>query len=86
MIYQTQAVPSATQTFASGGATAFDVQYWTGSAWATVPGGSITGNNLVWRKITFPEVTTQKIRVVVNVAVDGVARLVEVEAWGADAL
>jgi hypothetical protein len=39
----------------------------------------------VWRKITFPAVTTQKIRVVVNAAVDGVARIVEVEAWGADA-
>jgi hypothetical protein len=29
------------QTFTSFGATAFEVQYWTGSAWAIVPGGSI---------------------------------------------
>jgi hypothetical protein len=69
--YLTQADPSPTQTFTSFGITAFDVQYWTGSAWATVPGGSITGNNLLWRKITFPAVTTQKIRVMVNAAVDG---------------
>jgi hypothetical protein len=81
----TQADPSATDTFTQFGATAFDVQYWTGSAWATVPGGSITGNTLVWRKITFSPVTTQKIRVVVNAAVDGVARIVELEAWGTDA-
>jgi hypothetical protein len=81
----TRADPSPTQTFTSFGITAFDVQYWTGSAWATVPGGSITANNLLWRKITFPAVTTQKIRVVVNAAVDGVARIVELEAWGTDA-
>ena len=79
----TQADPSATQTFTQFGASSFTVQYWTGSAWATVPGGSITGNNLVWRKLNFTAVTTTKIRVVVNTAVDGVARIAEVEAWTA---
>src|SRR5882672_8111942 len=83
--YQTQADPSPTQTFTSYGTTAFDVQYWTGSAWVTVPGGSITGNNLVWRKINFSAVTTSKIRVVANSAVDSVARITEVEAWGSTA-
>src|SRR5882672_3125713 len=83
--YQTQADPSPTQTFTSYGTTAFDVQYWTGSAWVTVPGGSITGNNLVWRKINFSAVTTSKIRVVANSAVDSVARIAEVEAWGSTA-
>jgi hypothetical protein len=61
------------------------VQYWTGGNWQTVPGGSVTGNNLVWRRFIFPAVTTGKVRVVVNAAVDGVARIVEVEAWGRDA-
>jgi hypothetical protein len=80
--YTVQSDPSPTQTFTQYGVTAFDVQYWTGSAWQTVPGGSVTGNNLLQRRITFPAVTTQKIRVVVNAAVDGVARVAEVEAWG----
>jgi RHS repeat-associated protein len=80
--YQTQADPSPTQTFANYGVTAFDVQYWNGSSWVTVPGGSITGNNLVWKKINFSAITATKIRVVVNGAIDGVARIAEVEAWG----
>ncbi|HJP94928.1 MAG TPA: RHS repeat-associated core domain-containing protein, partial [Pyrinomonadaceae bacterium] len=81
-----QSDPSPTQTFSQYGATAFDVQYWTGSSWVTVPGGSITGNNLVWRKINFVPITTSKIRVVVNAAAtDGVARIAEVEAWGSSA-
>ncbi|HKP37905.1 MAG TPA: RHS repeat-associated core domain-containing protein, partial [Pyrinomonadaceae bacterium] len=77
----TQADPSPTDTFNNYGVTAFDVQYWNGSAWVTVSGGSITNNNLVWKKLTFTAVTTAKIRVVVNAAVDGVARICEVEAW-----
>jgi RHS repeat-associated protein len=78
----TQADPSPTGTCNNYGITAFDVQYWTGSAWQTVPGGSIPNNNLVWRKLTFTAVTTSKIRVVVvNAAVDGIARICEVEAW-----
>jgi len=61
----------------------FEVQYWTGSAWATVPGGTITGNNKAWVKITFPAISTSQIRVVVNnAAVDGYSRVVELEAWG----
>lgn len=80
--YLTQADPAPAQTFTQYGVTAFDVQYWTGSSWQTVPGGSITNNNLVWRKVSFAAVTTSKIRVVVNATVDGVARIAEVEAWG----
>jgi hypothetical protein len=81
--YATQADPSSTQTFSNYGTTAYNVQYWTGSAWATVSGGSITGNNLVWKKLNFTAITTSKIRVVANAAVDGVTRIVEVEAWTA---
>src|SRR5258705_315346 len=79
--YATQADPSATQTFSSYGTTAYGVQYWTGSAWQTVTGGNVSGNNLVWKKFNFTAVTTSKMRVVANAAVDGVARIVEVEAW-----
>ena len=74
--------PTETQTFTLQGATAYDVQYWNGSSWAIVPGGNITSNNLVWRKITFTTIKTTKIRLVVNASSDGVARIVELEAWG----
>ena len=78
----TQADPSPTQTFSQYGVTGFQVQYWTGSTWATVPGGSISSNNLVWRKLTFAAITTSKIRVTVTAAAtDGVARIAEIEAW-----
>jgi hypothetical protein len=64
--YETQSDPSVAQTFTQYGVTSFEVQYWTGSAWVTVPGGSVTGNNKVWRKFTFPAVTTSKVKVLVN--------------------
>jgi RHS repeat-associated protein len=77
--------PTLTQTFSLYGITAFDVQYWTGSAWATVPGGSVTGNNKVWRQFTFAPITTSKIRVVVNGGADNAfSRVVEVEAWSGE--
>ncbi|MDT7540601.1 MAG: hypothetical protein QOE33_505 [Acidobacteriota bacterium] len=79
--YTDQSDPLAAETFSLYGASTYDVQYWTGSAWATVSGGSVSGNNLVWKKLTFPTVATSKIRVVVNAAADGVARIAEVEAY-----
>jgi hypothetical protein len=83
--YTVQADPSPTQTFALYGTTGYTVEYWTGSAWATVPGGAISGNNLVWRRITFSAISTTRIRVTANTAVDNIARIVELEAWGATA-
>jgi len=75
--------PTLAQTFSLYGVTAFDVQYWNGSAWTTVPGGSVTGNNKVWRQFTFASITTTKIRVLVNGGADNAfSRLTEVEAWG----
>lgn len=74
--------PTESMTFTTQGITAFDVQYWNGSTWVTVPGGSITGNNKVWRKVTFSPVNTTMIRVVVNAALDNFSRIVEIEAWG----
>jgi hypothetical protein len=73
--------PSATETFSLYGITSFDVQYWNGSTWVTVPGGSITNNNKVVTKITFAAITTSRIRVLVNAAQAGYSRIVEVEAW-----
>src|SRR6478672_10668055 len=73
--------PTAGMTFSTYGLTNFDVQYWTGSAWATVPAGSITNNNKVWTKISFPAIATTKTRVVVNSALYSYSRITELEAW-----
>lgn len=74
--------PTETMTFTLYGITAFDVQYFDGSNWVTVPGGSTSGNNKVWRKFNFAPVTTSKIRVMVNNALAGYSRITEIEAWG----
>jgi len=79
--YLTPVEPTPTMTFTNYGVVDFDVQYWTGTTWVTVPGGSITGNSHVWTRLTFPALTTDRIRVVVNRAVDLWSRIVEIEAW-----
>jgi PKD repeat protein len=61
----------------------FDVQYWDGSNWVTVPGGSVTGNDKVMRVFTFTAISTGKIRVVSHNARAHYSRVVEVEAFGA---
>jgi RHS repeat-associated protein len=81
--YANPSEPTENMTFSLYGVTGYDVQYWNGSSWTTVSGGSVTGNNKVWRKITFPAVTTSKVRVHANASADGYSRLVEVEAWTA---
>lgn len=48
----------------------------------TVQGGSVSGNDKVWRKFTFPAVTTTAVRVRAQASPDGYSRLAEVEAWG----
>ena len=74
--------PTTSLTFSLYSLTGFDVQYWTGLAWTTVPNGSVTGNNKVSRQFTFTAVTTSKIRVLASASPDGYSRLTEVEAWG----
>jgi YD repeat-containing protein len=74
--------PTPTMTFSLLGLTAYNVQYWSGSGWVVVPGGSVSGNNFVWRKFSFSSIMTSKIRVVTNVSVDGWSRITELEAWG----
>jgi len=80
--YANPSDPTSTMTFASYGTRDFEVQYWTGSAWSPIPGGTVTGNNLVWRKFNFSPLTTDKIRIVVTGTADGVfSRIAELEAW-----
>lgn len=74
--------PTEAMTFSRYGITDFDVQYWNGSAWVTVPGGSVTANRQVWRKFTFGAITTPSIRVLVRGGVDGYSRITEIEAYG----
>ncbi|HZI48473.1 MAG TPA: PKD domain-containing protein, partial [Pyrinomonadaceae bacterium] len=72
--------PTLDETFTRDGITDFDVQYWTGRGWQLVPGGAIRGNRNVWRKIAFPTLTTNKIRVVVRKALTPYSKIKEVEA------
>jgi RHS repeat-associated protein len=88
-VYGLQQNPSSpvepTQTMTSSYAlTNFEVRYWTGSTWATVPGGTVSGNNKVWRKFTFAPLQTSKILVnVTAVAGDNHSQVVEIEAYTA---
>ena len=68
-------------TFSLYGLTGFEVQYWNGSAWTTVTGGAVSGNDKAWKKLIFAAITTTKIRVLTNASVDGYSRITEVEAW-----
>jgi RHS repeat-associated protein len=83
--YANPSEPTETMQFVWYGLTAFEVQYWTGTSWATVTGGSVTGNYSVWKKLTFTAITTTKIRVLANASPDGWSRVAEVEAWGLNA-
>jgi hypothetical protein len=80
--YNSGSTVSEATTFSSYGITAFHVQYWTGSVWADVPGGVVTSNNLVKRKLEFSPITTDRIRVVVDDTADHYfSRIVEIEAF-----
>jgi hypothetical protein len=81
--YANPSEPTLAQTFTIYGLTGFEVQYWTGSAWAGVTNASVAGNDKVWRKFTFPALTTSKIRVLTNAGLGSYSRLTEVEAWSA---
>ena len=72
-------------TFTQYGIRNFEVQYWTGSAWQLVPGGAVTGNNLVWRQFAVGNITTSKIRVLVTDAAGSHSRITEIEAYGTPA-
>ena len=80
--YTNPSEPTEAMTFSQYGIVDFQVQYWNGLGWATVAGGSVTGNNKVWKKITFSQITTSKMRVKVTNALSNYSRVTEVEAWG----
>lgn len=79
--YSAPVTPTATMTFTKYGVQAFEVQYWQGNAWHTIPGAVVTGNNLVWRQFTFAPIITSQIRVVVTKGLASYSRIVEVEAY-----
>ena len=83
--YTQENTPTDTQTFTLYGLIAFNVEYWNGSAWTMIPGGSVTGNNKVWRKFTFSPITTSKIRVTIIAVPDSWSRVVEIQALGTSA-
>jgi RHS repeat-associated protein len=74
--------PSEAAAFTQYGLIDFDVQRWDGSNWVTVQGGEVRGNNLVWRRLKFAPVTTQKVRLLVRAGQAGHSRVAELEAWG----
>lgn len=78
--YASPATPTPTMTFSLYGITDFEVQYWTGSAWANVTDGDVSDNDLVWRQFTFEPITTDKIRVLISGCLSGYSRIVEIEA------
>lgn len=73
--------PTLTLTFSVWGITDFSAQYWDGSNWITVPNGTVSGNNKVWRQFTFSNVTTDRIRILVTGALWSNSRITEVEAY-----
>lgn len=74
--------PTPAMIFTLYGVTGFTIQYWNGSTWVAIPGATVSGNNLVWRNITFTPVVTDRIRVQTNSSIRGYSRLTEVEAYG----
>ena len=83
--YTSPQEPTSTMTANLYGIRDFDVQYWDGENWVSVPNGEVRFNDRVRRVFAFPTVTTTKIRVVVHDGRAYFSRIVEVEAFGCDA-
>jgi RHS repeat-associated protein len=79
--YNAPIEPTESTTFTQYGLTAYQVQYWNGSAWTTISDGTVSGNNKIWKKFSFAPITTTKIRVLSSASPDNYSRLTEVEAW-----
>ncbi len=60
----------------------FEVQYWDGAQWVTIPGGSVTGNDKAMRIFAVPLIQTTKLRVIITASRNHYSRIVEVEAFG----
>lgn len=77
--------PTESMVFFNNGITAFEVQYWNGTDWVTVPGANVVNNMNVWRKFTFTAIETDQIRLKVNAAKTANSILIELEAYGVPA-
>jgi hypothetical protein len=78
--YLTGTEPTGTTPALNYGLRDFTVQGWNGSAWITL--GTVTGNTLAKRTVTFASFSTDRIRLSVTNASSGWSRVVELEAWG----
>ena len=79
--YTAPGTPTLDMTFTKYGLQDFVVEYWTGSAWQAIPGGSVVDNTRVWRQFNFAPLTTSRIRVFITRALASKSRLVEIEAY-----
>jgi subtilisin family serine protease len=82
--YWAPSEPTSTMTFTLYGIRDFEVQYWTGTDWLAITGGSVSGNALVWRQFVFDAISTSRIRVLVISTPDAWSRITEVEAYETD--
>src|SRR5205085_11052110 len=71
--YSASIEPTDTMTFTAYGLRDFTVQGWNGSAWLTL--GTVTGNNLVKRTVSFANFATDRIRVNITNAASGYSRI-----------
>jgi hypothetical protein len=74
--------PTESLSFFNNGITAFEVQFWNGATWSTIPGAIVSGNTKVWRKFVFGPISTEKVRVVITASRLSQSTVVELEAWG----
>jgi hypothetical protein len=78
--WQSPVEPTDTMTFTQFGVQDFTVQGWNGSQWVTL--ATVTGNNLVKRRVAFAPYTTDRIRINVTRAANSLSRITEIEAFG----
>ena len=78
--YGSPVEPTVSLGFTKYGLQDFVVEYWTGTAWAPVPGGSVVNNTRVWRQFNFAPITTSRIRVFVTRALASRNGIVEVKS------
>src|SRR5205814_2535019 len=80
--YASPIEPTDALTFSLYGVTDFTVQGWDGANWITL--GTVAGNNLVKRSVSFAPYSTDRIRVNVTNALASFSRIAEIEAWTAN--
>ena len=78
--------PTELLDFFNNGITTFEVQYFDGNNWLTVPDGKVNGNTRVWRKFSFQAVVTERIRLKINGAKAPNSIVIELEAYGVPAV